>query len=319
MLKKPIYPSLVGLGELQFLPTLHGPTTHIIIFSVWPIPPPSTTRSSQVWVIFRFYQSIYTYIRFNFGDLVDGLWEEWIEEEGENMMGSGRSRARSNPVHLVATWVRRQPPKLQAFLAVVAGMASLVFLRMVVHDHENLFVAAEASHAIGICVLIYKLVKERTCAGLFSLVLRSIVSSFFFLSINYCICWKIWSSLLFFFLSIKLFYHLMGNSFIRSWCIFRVVYALRKLSSVKELNVNWQSYSMPQLYGFWNNEFQKIDNNKLITQACEWLAIFFTESCASDHPALIWTFIHLREMVPVSSLVSSGYWLINSCLHDCIQ
>lgn len=125
--------------------------------------------------------------------------------------------------------------------------------------------------------------------------------------------------LYFFFLSIKLFYHLMGNSFIRSWCIFRVVYALRKLSSVKELNVNWQSYSMPQLYGFWNNEFQKIDNNKLITQACEWLAIFFTESCTSDHPALIWTFIHLREMVPVSSLVSSGYWLINSCLHDCIQ
>lgn len=204
MPKKPLYPSLVGLGELQFLPALHGP----IIFSVWPIPPPSTTRSSQVWMIFRFYQSIYTYIRFNFGDLVDGLWEEWIEEEGENMMGSGRSRARSNPVHLVATWVRRQPPKLQAFLAVVAGMASLVFLRMVVHDHENLFVAAEASHAIGICVLIYKLVKERTCAGLFSLVLRSIVSSFFFLSINYCICWKFWSSLLFFCLS----------SYFTIWC-----------------------------------------------------------------------------------------------------
>lgn len=120
------------------------------------------------------------------------------------MMGSGRSRARSNPVHMVATWVRRQPPKVQAFLAVVAGMASLVFLRMVVHDHENLFVAAEAAHAIGICVLIYKLIKERTCAGLFSLALRALLLFFFvFKSINYCmICWKFWySSPNFFFLS----------------------------------------------------------------------------------------------------------------------
>ena len=36
---------------------------------------------------------------------------------------------------------------------------------MAVHDHDNLFVAAETVHAIGIHVLIYKLVKENTCAG----------------------------------------------------------------------------------------------------------------------------------------------------------
>ncbi|ERN08525.1 hypothetical protein AMTR_s00017p00013220 [Amborella trichopoda] len=80
-------------------------------------------------------------------------------------MGSGRAM-RKNPVHVVATWVKRQPPKVKAFLAVVAGMGLLVFLRLVVHDHDNLFVAAEASHAIGISVLIYKLIKEKTCAGL---------------------------------------------------------------------------------------------------------------------------------------------------------
>lgn len=265
-------------------------------------------------MIFRFYQSIYTYIRFNFGDLVDGLWEEWIEE-GQNMMGSGRSRARSNPVHLVATWVRRQPPKLQAFLAVVAGMASLVFLRMVVHDHENLFVAAEASHAIGICVLIYKLIKERTCAGLFSLVLRSIVSSSFYQLIIVSVG-KF--DLLYLFFCLSSYFTIWWEIFYSFLMHFRVFYALRKLTSVKELNVNWQSYTMPQLYGFWNNEFHKIDYNKLITQTREWLLIIFTESCTSDHPALIWTFIHLRGMVPVSSLVS-GYWLINSCLNDWIQ
>jgi hypothetical protein len=67
-------------------------------------------------------------------------------------------------VAVVMAWVRRQPPKVKAFLAVVAGMAALVFIRFIVHDHDNLFVAAEAAHALGIAVLIYKLTKEKTCA-----------------------------------------------------------------------------------------------------------------------------------------------------------
>ncbi|MQM04925.1 hypothetical protein Taro_037729 [Colocasia esculenta] len=75
----------------------------------------------------------------------------------------GRSR---KSINAVVGWVRRQPPKVKAFLGVVAGMAALVFLRFIVHDHDNLFVAAEACHAIGISILIYKLTKERTCAGL---------------------------------------------------------------------------------------------------------------------------------------------------------
>ncbi|WZZ66721.1 hypothetical protein YC2023_078091 [Brassica napus] len=44
-------------------------------------------------------------------------------------------------------------------------MTAPVFLRVIVHDHDNLFVAAEAVHALGISVLIYKLTKEKTCAG----------------------------------------------------------------------------------------------------------------------------------------------------------
>ncbi|KAG2580537.1 ER lumen protein-retaining receptor erd-2.2-like [Panicum virgatum] len=77
------------------------------------------------------------------------------------MRGSSR-----RPLAAVMAWVRRQPPKVKAFLAVVAGMAALVFIRFIVHDHDNLFVAAEAAHALGIAVLIYKLTKEKTCAGL---------------------------------------------------------------------------------------------------------------------------------------------------------
>lgn len=74
-------------------------------------------------------------------------------------------RSGRNPVQMMAAWVKRQPPKVKAFLAVIVGMAALAIIRFVVHDHDNLFVAAEASHSIGICVLIYKLIKERTCAG----------------------------------------------------------------------------------------------------------------------------------------------------------
>ncbi|RWV93202.1 hypothetical protein GW17_00044362 [Ensete ventricosum] len=74
-------------------------------------------------------------------------------------------RGARRPIHAVATWVKRQPPKVKAFLCVVAGIAALVFLRFIVHDHDNLFIAAEAVHALGISVLIYKLTKERTCAG----------------------------------------------------------------------------------------------------------------------------------------------------------
>lgn len=79
------------------------------------------------------------------------------------MVTAPRSR---NPLRIVSLWVRRQPPKIKASLGVLAGIFSLIFLRFVVRDHDNLFVAAEGIHAIGIMVLIYKLTKEKTCSGL---------------------------------------------------------------------------------------------------------------------------------------------------------
>ncbi|KAL0760416.1 hypothetical protein Bca101_076566 [Brassica carinata] len=77
------------------------------------------------------------------------------------MMNAVKSR-----IQFAMSWIRRQPPKVKAFLAVVSAMAVLVFLRVIVHDNEYLFLASEAVHATGISVLIYKLTKERTCAGL---------------------------------------------------------------------------------------------------------------------------------------------------------
>ena len=72
------------------------------------------------------------------------------------------------PIHAITLWVRRQPPKMKAFLGVLSTIISLVLLYVMVHDHNKLFVAAEAVHAIGIAVLIYKLMKERSCAGVIS-------------------------------------------------------------------------------------------------------------------------------------------------------
>jgi len=76
----------------------------------------------------------------------------------------------------------------------VSGLAALVFLRMVVNDHGNLFVAAETVHAIGIYVLIYKLMKENTCAGN---TYETSLSGFFFSGIGLCqTCIMTWKGFL---------------------------------------------------------------------------------------------------------------------------
>ncbi|XP_002981904.2 putative ER lumen protein-retaining receptor C28H8.4 [Selaginella moellendorffii] len=83
--------------------------------------------------------------------------------EGEDLRMAGRAR---NPVQGFLLWLRRQPPKVKTALGCVGAIAMLVLLRFLVVDHDNLFVLAEAIHSVGIIVLIYKLQKERTCAGL---------------------------------------------------------------------------------------------------------------------------------------------------------
>eukprot|EP00897_Mesotaenium_endlicherianum_P006263 jgi/Mesen1/5665/ME000287S04924 len=77
----------------------------------------------------------------------------------------GVDKRLKNPVQSAVFWVKKQPPKVKTGLGVLAGILALLFLRMVVVDHDNLFVAAEAIHSLGIGVLIYKLMKEKTCAG----------------------------------------------------------------------------------------------------------------------------------------------------------
>lgn len=82
------------------------------------------------------------------------------------VMGLGR-RSR-NPVQSAVWWVKKQPPKVKGLLAVLTSILALVLLKFIINDHDNLFVAAEFIHGVGIAVLIYKLMKEKTCAGEFN-------------------------------------------------------------------------------------------------------------------------------------------------------
>eukprot|EP00271_Cylindrocystis_brebissonii_P018990 TRINITY_DN557_c0_g1_i1.p1 TRINITY_DN557_c0_g1~~TRINITY_DN557_c0_g1_i1.p1 ORF type:complete len:275 (-),score=40.98 TRINITY_DN557_c0_g1_i1:352-1176(-) len=75
-------------------------------------------------------------------------------------------RRKRNVVQAAVLWIKKQPPKVKTLLGVLGGILALVFLRFIIVDHDNLFIAAEATHAVGIAVLIYKLLKEKTCAGL---------------------------------------------------------------------------------------------------------------------------------------------------------
>ncbi|KAK7272163.1 hypothetical protein RJT34_28595 [Clitoria ternatea] len=55
-------------------------------------------------------------------------------------------------IHAITTWVRRWLPKVKAFLVIVSGMAALVLLYFIVHNHDNLFIVAKAVHSLGIFV-----------------------------------------------------------------------------------------------------------------------------------------------------------------------
>jgi hypothetical protein len=70
-----------------------------------------------------------------------------------------------NPVPGMVMWFKRQPIQQKILMGVVAALLRLVFMRLAVRDHNNLFVASKLDYAAGIVVLIYKLIKEKNTAG----------------------------------------------------------------------------------------------------------------------------------------------------------
>nr|GMC56029.1 putative ER lumen protein-retaining receptor C28H8.4 [Ipomoea batatas] len=81
------------------------------------------------------------------------------------------------PINAVKAWLKAQPPKMKVFLALVVASFFIYLLHLLVEEQDNLFVAAEAVHAFGISVLVYKLTKGKSCAGL-SLISQELTAMF---------------------------------------------------------------------------------------------------------------------------------------------
>ncbi|KAL3725098.1 hypothetical protein ACJRO7_030157 [Eucalyptus globulus] len=67
---------------------------------------------------------------------------------------------------VVVWWLRRQPMKVKVTVVASLMVACLVALKLTVKNHGHFFVASELSHAVGLLVLGYKLIRQRTCSGL---------------------------------------------------------------------------------------------------------------------------------------------------------
>mmetsp|Transcript_28994 Transcript_28994/g.55570 ORF Transcript_28994/g.55570 Transcript_28994/m.55570 type:complete len:284 (-) Transcript_28994:895-1746(-) len=69
-------------------------------------------------------------------------------------------------MHKMKAWFKRRNAKEKMMLGGGAAVLAIVFLWLTIENHDNLFVTAEAVHALGIGVLVYKLTQEKSCAGL---------------------------------------------------------------------------------------------------------------------------------------------------------
>lgn len=75
----------------------------------------------------------------------------------------------SNPRAMMAkvrSWIKKRTMKEKIGLGGSAAFSALLFLWFTIENHDNLFVTAELVHFAGIGVLVYKLTKEKSCAGL---------------------------------------------------------------------------------------------------------------------------------------------------------
>ncbi|KAK7304532.1 hypothetical protein VNO77_42413 [Canavalia gladiata] len=71
-----------------------------------------------------------------------------------------------SPVSVLFERFRKLSMKVRIFLGALLAVSALVALDFFVKDHYYFFIAAEAIHAAGIIVLLYKLFAQKTCSGL---------------------------------------------------------------------------------------------------------------------------------------------------------
>nr|XP_043612248.1 ER lumen protein-retaining receptor erd-2.1-like [Erigeron canadensis] len=78
----------------------------------------------------------------------------------------GKKRGSSSELNTLSALVQRLSTKVKILLALTALISSLAALKSFVTNFNNLFIASEFVHAVGILVLVYKLTTRKTCSGL---------------------------------------------------------------------------------------------------------------------------------------------------------
>ncbi|WOL01390.1 ER lumen protein-retaining receptor erd-2.2 [Canna indica] len=63
-------------------------------------------------------------------------------------------------------WVQRRSPRTMALFAFVLALLIVVSFSLLTDNRSHFFIASEAVHAVGIFILIFKLARKKSCAGL---------------------------------------------------------------------------------------------------------------------------------------------------------
>ncbi|KAJ8428488.1 LOW QUALITY PROTEIN: hypothetical protein Cgig2_029941 [Carnegiea gigantea] len=78
---------------------------------------------------------------------------------------TGRKTGTAPPMKELTRRIRSRTVQEKVTMGAIVSLVALVLL-VFVKDHSDFFVAAQAAHAAGILVLIYKLTRTKTCSGL---------------------------------------------------------------------------------------------------------------------------------------------------------
>ncbi|WOL01392.1 ER lumen protein-retaining receptor erd-2.2 [Canna indica] len=63
-------------------------------------------------------------------------------------------------------WVQRRSPRTRALFAFLVALLIVVGFSLLTDNRSHFFIASDAVHAAGIFILIFKLARKRSCAGL---------------------------------------------------------------------------------------------------------------------------------------------------------
>ncbi|GFH12372.1 uncharacterized protein HaLaN_08042 [Haematococcus lacustris] len=88
-----------------------------------------------------------------------------VEEMGsDDTLGKVR-----DPIVAVVRWIKTRSVREKTIMGCLLGILVLLVMWRTIEDHDTLFILAEISHFVGIGVLVYKLQRKKSVAGVWNL------------------------------------------------------------------------------------------------------------------------------------------------------